>query len=218
MVMISASTQSMDFTKLGDEIKKLETSGVDMIHVDVMDGHFVPNFTFGPFVVKQIRPLTKLVFDTHLMVSNPDDMIPWFVEAGSDVITIHFEAGRDLVKSLKTIKASNRKAGLSINPATRADVLKPYLPYLDQILIMTVEPGYGGQVFMENQLEKISEIKELITGYNIKLEVDGGINPQTAKKCIAAGADILVAGTAVFKTPDYAANIAALKNGEKNGS
>ena len=211
MVKIAPSILSADFSALGKEIKALEKAGADMIHIDVMDGNFVPNLTFGPCVIKALRKETKLPFDVHLMVKNPEIMIPWFAEAGADIITVHAEACKHLDKTLATIHDYGIKAGVSLNPSTNEDCLKYILDKLDLILIMSVNPGFGGQTFIESQLTKIAAVKELIDGKDIEIEVDGGINPMTAAECIAAGADILVAGTAVFAGGEYQKNINSLR-------
>lgn len=211
MVMIAPSILSADYADLKNEIIRLDEAGADMIHLDVMDGNFVPNLTFGPGVVKAIRPYTKLPFDVHLMVSNPAEMIPWFANAGADIITIHSEACTHLDKALATIHSLGLKAGVSLNPSTPEDVLKYVLDKLDLVLIMSVNPGFGGQSFIDSQLAKIARVKELIGDRDIKVEVDGGINPMTGSEAVAAGADILVAGTAVFDGGDYRKNILALR-------
>ena len=206
--MIAPSILSADYADLKNEIIRLDEAGADMIHLDVMDGNFVPNLTFGPGVVKAIRPYTKLPFDVHLMVSNPAVMIPWFANAGADIITIHSEACTHLDRALATIRSLGLKAGVSLNPSTPEEVLKYVLDKLDLVLIMSVNPGFGGQSFIDSQLAKIARVKELIGDRDIKIEIDGGINPMTGSE---AGADILVAGTAVFDGGDYRKNILALR-------
>lgn len=211
MVLVAPSILSANFADLKNEIIRLEEAGADRIHIDVMDGNFVPNLTIGPAVVKAIRPYTKLPFDVHLMVKNPDTMIAWFANAGADIITVHAEAYPHLDKSLDTIRKLGCKAGVSLNPATSEESLKYVLDKVDQILVMTVNPGFGGQTFLNAQLAKITKIKQMIGNRNIQIEVDGGINPLTGAEAVAAGADILVAGTAVFTGGDYQKNIMALR-------
>ena len=211
MALVSASLLAADFGCLKEEIKSVEKAGCDWLHLDVMDGHFVPNLSFGVPVIKSIRPISDMPFDTHLMVQNPDEMLPWFAEAGSDIITVHLEACQDVIATLSKIRTLGKKAGLSLRPQTPISGLEPLLDKLDLILLMTVNPGFGGQSFMPDQLQKISDVRAMIGARKIYLEVDGGINPQTAKLCCDAGADVLVAGSAVFKANNYSEALAALK-------
>ncbi len=214
-IKIAPSILSADFAKLGEEIINIGEAGADYIHIDVMDGHFVPNITIGPCVIKDLRKCSKLPFDVHLMIESPDNYIKDFADAGADIITVHAEACTHLSRTIQFIKSCGKKAGVSLVPTTPPDVLDYILPELDLVLIMTVNPGFGGQKFIDSQLEKISIIRKKIkaTGKHIDLEVDGGINPETAKQVVKAGADVLVAGSAVFKgdKKSYAANIAALR-------
>ena len=211
MVLIAPSILSADFSCLKEEVVALSQAGADLIHLDIMDGHFVPNLTFGPTVVKSIRDCTKLPFDVHLMVENPQDMISWFAKAGADIITIHAESTKHLDKLLAEIKSYGIKAGVSLNPSTPETVLEYVLDKIDVVLVMSVNPGFGGQGFIPSSVEKIAKIKSMIKGKDIKIEVDGGINPLTAAECVAAGADILVAGSAILNSGDYKKNIEVLR-------
>ena len=211
MVKIAPSILAADFGNLKNEVMALEKAGADMIHIDVMDGHYVPNLTFGPAIVRLIRSYTNLPLDVHLMVDNPEDMLSWFITAGADILTVHAETCKHLDATLNTIKERGCKVGVSLNPATNENMLAYVLDKIDQVLVMSVNPGFGGQAFIAEQLKKISKIKSLIGKRNILIEIDGGINPLTAAECVAAGADILVAGTSVFASKDYRKNIDALR-------
>ena len=213
-IKIAPSILASNFSKLNDEVISIENAGADFIHLDIMDGHFVPNLTFGPPIIKSLRNLTKLPFDVHLMVSNPDTLLDEYVYAGANIITVHVEACNHLARTLHYIKSKGCKAGVAINPHTDIQFIENVIEDLDLILIMTVNPGFGGQKFIKSMVKKISLVKEIISSRDIFLEVDGGITKENSKEVIGAGANVLVAGTSVFKTNQkttYKMNIDSLR-------
>ncbi|RFB19106.1 ribulose-phosphate 3-epimerase [Bacillus sp. HNG] len=214
MIKIAPSILSADFAKLGEEIRDVENGGADYIHVDVMDGHFVPNITIGPLIVEAIRPITKLPLDVHLMIENPDQYIPAFAKAGADFLTVHVEACPHLHRTIQLIKSHGVKAGVVLNPATPVDSIKHVIEDIDLVLLMTVNPGFGGQKFIHSVLPKIEEVAQMVKqkNLNVEIEVDGGVNQETARLCVNAGANVLVAGSAIYNEEDRKAAIEKIRS------
>ena len=217
MIKLAPSILSADFARLLEDVKKVEKAGCEYLHIDVMDGHFVPNITLGPAIVKSLRKDVNMVFDTHLMIENPDDYIKDFVDAGSDLIVVHAEACRHLHRTIQNIKSYNVKAGVALNPATSIESIKHIIEDVDMVLIMTVNPGFGGQSFIESMLDKIKELKQLIDdkNLNVDIQVDGGIKPDNIHKVVEAGANIIVAGSAIFNSENIEETVSLMR---KNAS
>ena len=213
MGKIAPSILSADFSRLGEEVKAVEQAGADYIHIDVMDGHFVPNITIGPIIVKAVKGVTELPLDVHLMISNPDDFIDDFIQAGADILTVHAEAGYHLHRSLQHIRKVGVKSAVSLNPASPLSMIEYVLDDLDMVLLMTVNPGFGGQDFIPEVIPKIERLREMIDkrGLDIELEVDGGIGPETINRVSSAGADVFVAGSAIYHSKDYAETIRLMR-------
>lgn len=215
MAKVAPSILSADFSKMGEEVENIVEAGADYIHLDVMDGKFVDNITFGFKMIKDLRKLTSAVFDVHLMIDEPETYVDRFIESGADIITVHLEAvKKPVIEVVKKIRARGVKSAVSIKPKTDVNLLKPLIPYVDMVLIMSVEPGFGGQAFIESSLDKVKAVKEMIKAENrdIEIEIDGGINEKTAAAAVSAGVDVLVAGSYVFKAEDRKKAIAFLKN------
>lgn len=217
MIKLAPSILSADFARLLEDVKKVEKAGCEYLHIDVMDGHFVPNITLGPAIVKSLRKDVNMVFDTHLMIENPDDYIKDFVDAGSDLIVVHAEACRHLHRTIQNIKSYNVNVGVALNPATSIESIKHIIEDVDMVLIMTVNPGFGGQSFIESMLEKIKELKQLIDdkNLNVDIQVDGGIKPDNIHKVVEAGANIIVAGSAIFNSENIEETVSLMR---KNAS
>jgi ribulose-phosphate 3-epimerase len=218
MIKIAPSILSADFARIGEEVKDVEKGGADYIHVDVMDGHFVPNLTIGPLIVEAIRPVTTLPLDVHLMIENPDAYIESFAKAGADIITVHAEACPHLHRTIQLIHSFGVKAGVVLNPSTPEDVLQYVIKDIDMVLLMTVNPGFGGQSFIQSIVPKIRRVRQMITdaGVDVDIEIDGGVNPETAKICAKAGANVFVAGSAIYNKEDRGAAIKEIRSAAEN--